>query len=309
LTACYIMAGSGGTATGAWAGWEKRVARVAFLFAWCRFRRRLARLVHRRSRALFLQRHQLGRRRSSAWSIYRPCGDLSAVEPRGRRGPTLRQGRGGRHQARLQGPCRDGDRARLRKRAAQAQGTASSIIPTSVSRRAARHSPAQAIFRTMTEPICSTAPCCSQTATTSPMSIKSSPPFLSAPTQRPRSRWRPRTRNSASCFPSKRETPDRLSAAQPRCRSRHASAAATRRSARSRSDHILVGDRGCNYPGCGERHELGRGWHKSDPRSELDLREHSIESRAHHPLSGVQDRERGHRHGERQECRRVHLDR
>jgi hypothetical protein len=76
-----------------------------------------------------------------------------------------------------------------------------------------------------------------------------------------------------------------------------------------RSDHILVGDRGCNYPGCGERHELGRGWHKSDPRSELDLREHSIESRAHHLLSGVQDRERGHRHGERQECRRVHLDR
>src|SRR6185312_13193715 len=69
----------------------------------------------RRSRALFVQRHQLGRRRSSAWSIYRPCRDLSAVEPRGRRGPTLRQGRGGRHQARLQGPCRDGDRARLRK--------------------------------------------------------------------------------------------------------------------------------------------------------------------------------------------------
>ncbi|HET6926555.1 MAG TPA: hypothetical protein VFI48_06865, partial [Hyphomicrobiaceae bacterium] len=60
MTACYIMAGSGGTATGAWAGWEKRVARVALLFAWCRFRRRLARLVHRRSRALFLQRHQLG---------------------------------------------------------------------------------------------------------------------------------------------------------------------------------------------------------------------------------------------------------
>jgi len=86
--------------------------------------------------------------------------------------------------------------------------------------------------------------CCSRTATTSPMSIKSSPPFLSAPTQRPRSRWRPRTRNSASCFPSKRETPDRLSAAQPRCRSKHARAVATRRSARCAQR---------SYPGRGPR--------------------------------------------------------
>jgi hypothetical protein len=45
-------------------------------------------------------------------------------------------------------------------------------------------------------------------------------------------------------FPSKRETPDRLSAAQPRCRSRHTRAAATRRSARCAQR---------SYPGRGPR--------------------------------------------------------
>jgi len=128
--------------------------------------------------------------------------------------------------------------------------------------------------------------CCSRTATTSPMSIKSSPPFL----------WghggdrEQEIRLLVSHRSERRQTDYR----------RHSLAVVQgtqgrqQRDARlaARSDHILVGDRGCNYPGCGERHELGRGWHKSDPRSELDLREHSSESRAHHLLSGVQDRER-----------------
>src|SRR5690242_9062934 len=109
------MAGSGGTATGAWAGWENAspewrsylpgAGSGAGWLAW------------------FIDEAALYSFNGTNWVVAGPqlgqyidLAEISAVEPRGRRGPTLRQGRGGRHQARLQGPCRDGDRARLRKR-------------------------------------------------------------------------------------------------------------------------------------------------------------------------------------------------
>lgn len=243
MTACYIMAGSGGTATGAWGGgrsaspeWRSYFPGAGSGAGW------LAWFID--EAALYSFNGTIG---SSPVLSLVNISTLRRSLRRRAQGPTWADSTPRTWRASPSSPSGTMPGRRpcsAQEAAAQAQGTASSIIPTSVSRRAARHSPAQAIFRTMTEPICSTAPCCSQTATTSPMSIKSSPPFLSAPTQRPRSRWRPRTRNSASCFPSKRETPDRLSAAQPRSRSRHARAAATRRSARCAQR---------SYPGRGPR--------------------------------------------------------